>query len=243
MKNVKVATIGTVTSIISLVMVGVWLLVTLFVGKEHNLLGLAWASVTQLNIPVLGTLPVLPLETLYLMALVDISTTSNLFIIFGLTVATFLVFAAGGVMLGYGFYRIYRQEQSTMSLIASLFLIFGFGLLAVIMPLGAFPQTIISPWTFLFYYHFSILIPLTQFTLGSGLGISLAAFALIALVVYVILGTTMIVIRDRTPKPDLMLAAGILTIIGGILLLGIVGIILLFVAYILLALVFNELEK
>ena len=59
MKNVKVATIGTVTSIISLVMVGVWLLVTLFVGKEHNLLGLAWASVTQLNIPVLGTLPVL----------------------------------------------------------------------------------------------------------------------------------------------------------------------------------------
>ena len=40
-----------------------------------------------------------------------------------------------------------------------------------------------------------------------------------------------------------MLAAGILTIIGGIFLLGIVGIILLFVAYILLSLVFNELEK
>nr|MDO8081090.1 hypothetical protein [Candidatus Freyarchaeota archaeon] len=237
----KIATIGAIISIIALIMIGVS--AAGISGRDHNLLGIAWLSLSQISLPIIGPLPLLPPQAVYLMAFADISATSNLFLSFDLAFITSLVFAVGGIMTGIGFYALYKQEQSTMSLISAFCLIVGFGLIAVIIPLGAFPQTTISPWTFLFYYFYTQIIPLTEFTIGWGFGISLAVSALIIVVVYILLGTTMIVVRGKTPKPDLMLSAGILTIIGGLMFIGIIGMVLIFVAYILLALEFKELRK
>jgi hypothetical protein len=237
----KIAIIGIIISIIALIMIGAAALS--ISGRDHNLLGIAWLSLSQVSLPMIGPLPLLPAEAVYLMALVDISATSKLFIFFDLASITSLIFAVGGIMTGYGFYGLYKRDQSTMSLVATLSLIVGFGLIAVIIPLGTFPQTTLSPWTYLFFYYFSQIIRLTECTLGWGFGVSLVVSALIIIAVYIVLGTSMIVVGGNTPKPDLMLAAGILTIIGGLLFVGIIGIVLIFVAYILLALEFKELQK
>lgn len=237
----KIATIGIIISIIALIMIGV--AAVSISGRDHNLLGIAWLSLSQVSLPIIGKLPLLPLEAIYLMAFAEISASSKLFLFFDLALITSLVFAVGGIMTGYGFYGLYKQEQNTMNLIAAISLMVGFGLIAVIIPLGTFPQTTISSWTYLLYYHFSQIIPLTEFTMSWGFPLSLMVSALIIVVVYIILGTAMIVVREKTPKPDLMLAAGILTIIGGLLFIGIIGIVLIFVAYILLALEFKELQK
>lgn len=242
----KIAALGAIISIIALIMIGVTFTMSIANGvfsTNHRFLGIAWASISQISLPIIGKIPLLPDEALYLMALTDISLKNNLFLFFNLASITSIIFAVGGIMTGYGFYKLYKEYQSLTSLISAISLVVGFGLIAVIIPLGTFPQTTISPWTYLFYYHFSQIIPLIEFTLGRGFEVSLVVSALIMVVTYILLGTTMIVVREKTPKPELMLSAGILSIIGGILFLGGVGIILIFVAYILLALEFKELQK
>ncbi|MEM2145682.1 MAG: hypothetical protein QW279_09995 [Candidatus Jordarchaeaceae archaeon] len=242
----KIAILGVIISIIALIIIGVSLAFSAARGifnTDHRFLGIAWASISQISLPIIGKIPLLPNEALYLMAFTDIYAKSNLFLVFNLASIISIIFAVGGIMTGYGFYKLYKEYQSLMSLISAISLVVGFGLIAVIIPLGTFPQTTISPWTYLFYYHFSQIIPLTEFTLGRAVEVSLVVSALTIVVTYILLGTTMIVVREKTPKPELMLSAGILSIIGGILFLGGVGIILIFVAYILLALEFKELQK
>lgn len=242
----KVAILGVIISIIALIMIGVSLTISATSGifnTDHRFLGIAWASISQISLPIIGKIPPLPNEALYLMAFMDISAKSNLFLVFNLASIISIILAVGAIMTGYGFYKLYKEYQSFMSLISAISLVVGFGLIAVLIPLGTLPQATISPWTYLFYYHFSQIIPLIEFTLGRAVEVSLVVSALIMVVTYILLGTAMIAVREKMPKPELMLSAGILSIIGGILLLGGVGIILLFVAYILLALEFKEHQK
>ena len=242
-KEYKIAFYGTIITMISFILIGILVLGMGPAMRGFDLLGIAWLSIAQAELPIIGTLPVLTFNQTVLMALADISM-SNTSLLLGLGVLGSLPFAIGGVMPGYGFYGLYKQEESTLCLIASIILMIGFGALAVIIPLGLLPSTIISPWTFLIYYGFTQILPLTQtVTIGGGFGIALALTGIILAVGYIILGVTLIVVREKTPKRDLMLAAGILSIIGALLFLGIIGIVLIFVAYILLALVFNELRK
>ncbi|MEM3526024.1 MAG: hypothetical protein QXV37_01295, partial [Candidatus Jordarchaeaceae archaeon] len=229
----KIATLGAIISIIALIMVIVTFALSAINGAfriDHRFLGIAWASLLQLDLPIIGKIPTLPAEALYLMALTDISAKSSLFLFFNLASITAISFAIGGIMTGYGFYVFYKQNQKLMSLISAILLVVGSGLIAIIIPLGTFPQTKISPWAYLFYYQFSQIIPLMEFGAGWGLYVSIVASLAIIFVVYVLLGTTMIVIRESTPKPDLMLSAGILIIIGGLTFAGILGIILVCVA-------------
>ena len=242
-REYKIAFYGTIITMIAFILIGILIPAMGHGMRGFDLLGIAWLSLAQVELPIIGTLPLLPFETIVLMALADISM-SNTSLILGLGVLGSLPFAIGGVMTGYGFYGLYKQEESTLCLITSIILMIGFGALAVIIPLGLLPSTIISPWTFLIYYGFTQILPLTQtVTIGGGFGIALALTGIILAVGYIILGVTLIVIREKTPKRDLTLAAGILAIIGALLFLGIIGIVLIFVAYILLALVFNELRK
>ncbi|MGQ9723030.1 MAG: hypothetical protein ACUVXA_17105 [Candidatus Jordarchaeum sp.] len=239
----KIAFYGAIITLLSFILIGIALAVMGFITRDYNLMGLALASLEQIDIPIIGPLPLLPYEAVLLMAIADVST-SNASQILGLGILGALPFAVGGVMTGYGFYGFYKQEQSTLCLITSLLMMVGFGALTVIIPLGLIPTTIISPWTFLIYHYFAVVIPLTQTTImGMGLGVAVGLTALIIIVGYILLGVTMIVIRDKTSKPDYMLAAGILSILGGLLFFGIIGIALVFITYILLALVFKELRK
>jgi hypothetical protein len=239
----KVAFFGIIVSLLSFILLGIVAVVMATVNRDYNLLGIAYASLAQINLPIIGTLPLLPFETVALMAAVDLSAR-NAYLIFGLGVLGALPFAAGNAMTGYGFYGLYKKEQSSFCLITSLIMMLGFGALAVIIPFGLFPSMTLSPWTLIFYHYFSLVIPLMQATVRDmGLSIAIGVTAIIVIVGYILMGATMIVIRTRTPKPDNMLAAGILCIIGGLLFLGGIGIALVFVAYILLAQVFNELRK
>jgi hypothetical protein len=208
------------------------------------LLLIAYASLAQVPLPVIGTIPLLPYNTILAMAITYTtvrSSVTSMDLVLGIIGS--LPFAVGGVMTGYGFYGFHKQEGSTLSLITSLIMMFGFGAIAVIIPIGLLPQTIISPWASLIYTNFSVLAPITETTIGWGFGISIALTAIILFVGYIFLGTTMIVIHEKTPKRDLMLAAGILTIIGILFLILVVGAVLLFVAYILLHVVFHRLRK
>ncbi|MFB0561998.1 MAG: hypothetical protein ACETWM_12415 [Candidatus Lokiarchaeia archaeon] len=242
-KEYKIAFYGTIITMISFILIGILVLGMGPAMRDFDLLGIAWLSIAQVELPLIGTLPALTFNQTVLMALADISM-SNTSLLLGLGVLGSLPFAIGGVMTGYGFYGLYKQEDSTLCLITSIILMIGFGALAVIIPLGLLPTTIISPWTFLIYYGFTQILPLTQtVTIGGGFGIALALTGLILAVSYIILGVTLIVVREKTPKRDLMLAAGILSILGALLFIGIIGIALIFVVYILLALVFNELRK
>ncbi len=239
----KIAFYGTLITLISFILIGILVPAMGALSRNYNLFGLAFASLAQFDIPIIGPLPPLSYENVVLMAIADVST-SNSSLILGLGVLGALPFAIGSVMTGYGFYGLYKQEESTICLITSLIMMIGFGALAVIIPLALLPSTIISPWTYLIYGYFSVIIPITQtVTVGMGFGIAIALAAIIIVVGYIVLGVTMIVMRQKTPNSDQMLAAGILSILGGLLFFGIIGIALVFIAYILLALVFKELKK
>ncbi|MBS7267462.1 MAG: hypothetical protein KIH10_01345 [Candidatus Freyarchaeota archaeon] len=239
----KIAFYGIIISLLSFIPWGIVAAIIVAVNRDSNLLGLAYISLSQISLPIIGKLPLLPFETVALMAAVDLSA-SNAYLMFGLGILGALLLAAGSVMVGYGFYGLYKQEQNTLCLITALIMMIGFGALAVIIPLGLLPTTTLSPWSLIFYHYFSLAIPLTQTTISRmWLGVATGITALIVIVGYILMGVTMITIRTKTPKPDNMLAAGILSILGGLLFLGVIGIVLVFVAYILLAQVFDELRK
>ncbi|MEM3563634.1 MAG: hypothetical protein QXR19_10415 [Candidatus Jordarchaeaceae archaeon] len=239
----KMAFYGIIISLLSFILWGIVTAIIVALNRDSNLLGLAYASLSQITLPIIGKLPILPFETVALMAAIDLSAT-NAYLMFSLAIIGALPFAIGSVMVGYGFYGLYKQEQSTLCLITALIMMIGFGALAVIIPLGLLPTTTLSPWTLIFYHFFSLTIPLTQTTVSSlGAGIATGVTGLIIIVGFILMGVTIIVIRTKTPKPDNMLAAGILSILGGLLFLGVIGIALVFVAYILLAQVFDELRK
>ncbi len=239
----KIAFYGIIISLLSFILWGIVAAIMITVNRDSNLLGIAYASLSQIPLPIIGTLPLLPFETVALMAAVDLSAT-NAYLIFSLAIISALPFAIGSVMVGYGFYGLYKEEQSTLCLITALIVMIGFGALAIIIPLGLLPTTTLSPWTLVFYHFFSLTIPLTQTTVSSlGAGIATGITGLVVIVGYILMGITMITIRAKTPKPDNMLAGGILCTLGGLLFLGVVGIALVFVAYILLAQVFIELRK
>jgi hypothetical protein len=243
-REYKIALYGTIISIISFIIIALLIGAIAFVapgGRNNSLLGIAWLSLSQT--PIFGvTLPLLSQETVLLMALADSSLSSSGMSLLPLIgVVGSLPFAIGGVMTGYGFYGFHKQEESTISLITSLFMMIGFGALAVIVPLGLLPQTTISPWTLLFYNYFSVIVPITQTTIGGGFGFAAALTVIILFVSFILLGTTEIVIREKTPKREMMLSAGILTIIGAII--PGIGFVLIFIAYVLLAVVFNEFQK
>ncbi|WXG41776.1 MAG: hypothetical protein WED07_13600 [Candidatus Freyarchaeum deiterrae] len=242
-REYKIALIGTILTLISFIIIGIVLVIASAASNSTtSLLGIAYVSLAQIPLPIIGTLPLLPYETILAMALTDVSVRSSVtsaYLVLGIIGS--LPFAVGGVMTGYGFYGLHKQEESTLSLITSILMMVGFGALAVIVPLGLLPQTEIAPWTFLINNYFSVLVPLTQTTIGRGFGIAVALTVLIFVVDYILLGATEIVIREKTPKRDLMISAGILTILGAIL--PVIGFALLFVAYVLLAAVFNEFRK
>ncbi|MEX2750602.1 MAG: hypothetical protein Q6366_001825 [Candidatus Freyarchaeota archaeon] len=239
----KLAFYGIIISLLSFILWGIVTAIIVALNRDSNLLGLAYASLSQITLPIIGKLPILPFETVALMAAIDLSAT-NVYLMFSLAIIGALPFAIGSVMVGYGFYGLYKQEQSTLCLITALIMMIGFGALAVIIPLGLLPTTTLSPWTLIFYHFFSLTIPLTQTTVSSlGAGIATGVTGLIIIVGFILMGVTIIVIRTKTPKPDNMLAAGILSILGGLLFLGVIGMALVFVAYILLAQVFDELRK
>ena len=274
-REYKIAFYGTIITMISFILIAIMIQAIGYASRDVLIdhLIIVWPLV-QLFHPILGPPPVLSFETIALMALADIYvSSSNASLCLGLGVLGSLTFAIGSIMMGYGFYGFHKQEKSILCLITALVMMIGFGALAVIIPLGLFPTTTISPWTYLIYNYFSVIVPLIQtFTIvGSPrFAIALVLTAIIIVVVYLVLGVTLIVIRERIPKRGLIPAAGIptvigailflgiiglvliflahiltniLTVIGAILLLGIIGIVLIFVAYILLALVFNELRK
>jgi hypothetical protein len=246
-REYQIAFIGTLITLIALIIIGIVLAVSSSISSSSTnaLFGIAYASLAQISLPGIGTLPLLSYDTILAMAVTDVtihSSATSMYLPLGIIGS--LPFAVGGVMTGYGFYAFRKKEENTLCLITSLIVMIGFGALAVIVPIGLIPQTTISlSWTLLIYHFFSQIVPITQTTIGLGFAFSLALTALILFVGFILLGATEINLREKTPKRDLMLSSGILTIIG-VITLGIgFGLLSIFVAYILLAVNFNELRK
>lgn len=116
------------------------------------------------------------------------------------------------ILVGIGFYGLYSLGGSSMGVVALIFGIIG-AAGYVIMVLGGF-----------------------------GGGILVIIGWLILLVSYIIIGAASITLREITTNPGAALAAGILSIIGGIFSIGLIGFGLLFVAYLLWAIVFYKTE-
>jgi hypothetical protein len=116
------------------------------------------------------------------------------------------------ILVGIGFYGLYSLGGSSMGVVALIFGILG-AVGYVILVLGEFGNSILA-------------------VIGW----------LILLVSYIIIGIASITLREVTTNPGAALAAGILSIIGGIFAIGLIGFVLLFVAYLLWAIVFYTTE-
>lgn len=114
------------------------------------------------------------------------------------------------VLTGIGFYGLYTLGGSSMGVVALIFGIISGSAFLVLGLIALFTNAIIFAW----------------------IGM------LILLVSFIIIGVASIVLRDFTTHPGTALAAGILSIIGGILL----GFAFLFVAFLLWAIVFYTAE-
>ena len=118
------------------------------------------------------------------------------------------------VLTGIGFYGLHAIGGSSMGVVALIFGIIG----------GA---------------AFLVLGLVDLFT---GTYIFIVIGFLILLVSFIIIGAASIAVREVTTNPGAALAAGILSIIGGIFAGGIIGFGLLFVAFLLWAIVFYQTE-
>jgi hypothetical protein len=118
------------------------------------------------------------------------------------------------VLTGVGFYGLHTIGGSSMGIVALIFGIIGGSAFLVLVLLDLFTKT----------YLFSLI----------GIAILLISF--------IIMGAASIALREVTTKSGAAVAAGILSIIGGVLLIGLLGFVLLFVAFLLWAIVFYTAE-
>ncbi|MGQ9722716.1 MAG: hypothetical protein ACUVXA_15505 [Candidatus Jordarchaeum sp.] len=131
------------------------------------------------------------------------------------------------ILTGVGFYGMYTVGGSSMGIVALIFGIIGgvaFGILLLL--------DILLGYGGIFYYS-----PITIFSIiGS----------IILGVIFIIIGSASIVVREYTMHSGSAVAAGILSIIGGCFVIlyigGIIGYPLLFVAFLLWAIVFYTTE-
>jgi hypothetical protein len=118
------------------------------------------------------------------------------------------------VLTGVGFYGLHAIGGSSMGVVALIFGIIGGAAFLVLILMDLFTQT----------YIFVLI------------GI------IILIISFIIIGAASITLREVTINPGAATAAGILSIIGGILLIGLLGFMLLFVAFLLWAIVFHGAE-
>nr|MDO8080408.1 hypothetical protein [Candidatus Freyarchaeota archaeon] len=118
------------------------------------------------------------------------------------------------VLTGVGFYGLYAIGGSSMGIVALIFGIIGGASFLVLELIDLFTN---NPILFL-------------------IGV------IILIISFIIIGAASITLREVTTRPGAALAAGILSIIGGVLLIGLLGFPLLFVAFLLWAIVFHTTE-
>ena len=137
---------------------------------------------------------------------------STLFIV--ITILFLALLLVSLVLTGIGFYGLHAIGGSSMGIVALIFGIIGGASFLVLELIDLFTN---NPLLFLI-----------------GLVILIISF--------IIIGAASITLREVTTRPGVTLAAGILSIIGGVLLIGLFGYPLLFVAFLLWAIVFYTTE-